>query len=56
MRKIFLLFFFVVACSNISEKKTSTEKFIIYDNLSFDEFKSKISNYTENADFPNLKN
>ena len=55
MRKFFLLLF-VVACTTGSEKKASTEKFNIYDNLSFDEFKSKITNYTKNSDFPNLKN
>ena len=55
MRKVFLLLF-IVACTTGSEKKGATEKFSIYDNLSFDEFKSKITNYIENSVFPNLKN
>ena len=55
MRKVFLLLF-VIACTTGSEKKDATEKFNIYDNLSFDEFKSKITNYIKNSDFPNLKN
>ena len=56
MRKFFLLFFVVVACTTVPEKETSTKKFNIYDNLSFDEFKSKLTNYAKNNDYPNLKN
>ena len=55
MKKFFLLFFVVTACSTAPLKNNTTKKLNIYDNLSFNEFKSKIINYAKNSNFPNLK-
>ena len=55
MKKIILLFFIIVSCSGVKDKKTTNETINIYDNLSFNEFKSKIINYAKNNDYPNLK-
>ena len=54
MKKLVLLLL-VIGCSGMQNKKTVTEKFNIYENLSFNEFKLKIINYSKNSDFPNIK-
>tara|TARA_Y100000590_G_scaffold430706_1_gene544607 strand:+ start:870 stop:1040 length:171 start_codon:yes stop_codon:yes gene_type:complete len=55
MKKLILLFFIVAACSNSPEKKSSLEEINIYDNLSFDEFKSKFIDYVKNTNYPDIK-
>ena len=56
MKMLILLFFLLIGCSNTVEKKTNLDKINIYENLSFEEFKSKITNYAKNSNFPNIKN
>tara|TARA_Y100000590_G_scaffold340366_1_gene388169 strand:- start:2285 stop:2455 length:171 start_codon:yes stop_codon:yes gene_type:complete len=56
MKLLILLFLIVASCSLPLEKKTSIKKINIYENLSFDEFKSRIINYSKNSDFPDIKN
>tara|TARA_B100001123_G_C14623843_1_gene754911 strand:- start:329 stop:499 length:171 start_codon:yes stop_codon:yes gene_type:complete len=56
MKKFILFFFIVASCSQPVVKKTSVKKINIYENLPFDEFKSRIINYAKNSDFPDIKN
>ena len=56
MKKLILLFFIVSSCSQPLAKKTSLKKINIYENLTFDEFKSIILNYSKKSDYPDIKN
>ena len=56
MKKLILLFFIVTSCSQPLAKKTSLKKINIYENLSLDEFKSRMINYAKKSDFPDIKN
>ena len=50
MKKIFIILLFFTSCSSIE----TVQNHDISDDLSFDEFKSKLQNYAENSPYPNI--
>ena len=53
---IFFLLFFLTSCSQNLNNKNLEKKFLFDDNLSFDQFKSKLEEYAKYSDYPDIDN
>ena len=57
MRKIILIFFLITGCSYDQTKKINNISQIEFsDNLTIEEFKIKLEEYTANSTYPNIDN
>ena len=57
MKRIILLFFLFSACTHSqTENNNNLSNVNFSDNLSFDEFKIKLEEYTNNSPYPNIDN
>ena len=56
MRKIILIFFLVTGCAyNVAEKQNKISNINFSDNLSLEQFKIKLDEYSANNPYPNIK-
>ena len=57
MRKFILIFFLITGCSYDQTKKINNISQIEFsDNLSIEEFKIKLEEYSNNSSYPNIDN
>tara|TARA_B110001452_G_scaffold205076_1_gene175103 strand:- start:382 stop:555 length:174 start_codon:yes stop_codon:yes gene_type:complete len=57
MRKFILIFFLIIGCSYDQTKKINNISQIEFsDNLSIEEFKIKLEEYSNNSSYPNIDN
>ena len=57
MKRIILIFFLITGCAvEQSEKKINLSKIEFSDDLSLDQFKSKLEVYANNSPYPSIDN
>ena len=55
MKKFLIIIIFIAGCSSKKvELNNNLFDFIFSNDLSFDEFKTKLKNYAENSPYPNI--